>query len=191
MRRTTRIARASFLGLALTYAGFVHAGPTDTPLPTFTGGGSAVHVYTAVGVIKNNNLQTAFICTNLDTVAINIGVEVFDKNGVLANTFFPAPVTCPTPLGVGGGGETLGVPIGATVTVATGRISVLTEDVAMRCVPSLRNGSGRVIATTKNVSCTAIVVDDLHTIQDPADPDLALAAQPPPTAVNLPLIRVP
>ncbi len=174
MRMSTRIARASFLGVALTYAGFVHAGPTDTPLPTFNGGGSAVHVYTAVGVIKNNNLETAFFCTNVDTVAINIGVEVFDKAGVLANSINA------------GEGAVLGVAVGRTVTIATSGTALLTEDAQIPGLPSLRNGSGRVLATTKNVSCTAMVLDELHQIVDPA-----FFSDPPPTVVHLPLIRVP
>ena len=180
MRMTTRdVARASFLGLALTYAGFVHAGPTDTPLPTFAGGGSAVHVYTAVGVIKNNSLETAFFCTNVDTVAINIGVEVFDKAGVLANSINA------------GEGAILNVAVGQTVTIATSGTALLTDDAQIPGLPALRNGSGRVVATTKNVSCTAMVVDELHEIHDPLDPLDPQALDPPPTAVHLPLIRVP
>ncbi len=62
------------------------AGPTDTPLPTFADGKPAVAVYDAYGVIKNNNLETDFICTNIDSVAVDIGVEVFDETGALRNS---------------------------------------------------------------------------------------------------------
>ena len=47
-----------------------HAGIIDTPLPTFSDGKASVRVYNAVGVIKGNNLQTDFICTNIDTVTV-------------------------------------------------------------------------------------------------------------------------
>src|SRR6185436_14290213 len=40
------------------------AGPADTPLPNFSDGKPAVAVYYAFGVIKNNNLETDFVCTN-------------------------------------------------------------------------------------------------------------------------------
>src|SRR5262249_19202203 len=57
------------------------AGPTDTPLPTFSDGKAAVAVYTAFGVIKHSNLETDFMCTNTGTAAVDIGLEVFDETG--------------------------------------------------------------------------------------------------------------
>ena len=63
-----------------------YAGPTDTPLPTFSDGKPAVAVYTAVGVIKGSNLETDFVCTNVDAVAVDIGLEVFDETGALRNS---------------------------------------------------------------------------------------------------------
>ena len=175
------------LALALTYATWAQAGPTDTPLPTFSNGGAAVHVYTAVGVIKNNNLETIFICTNLDTGPRNVGVETFDKNGALANSIDvpPPPVgPCVSPTG-GCGGEFLNLAVGATATIGTSGTAVLTEDVTILGLPTLNNGSGRVVATTKKIACTAMLVDEVHAIEDPP------STAPPPTAVDLPLIRVP
>jgi hypothetical protein len=73
------------------------------------------------------------------------------------------------------------------VTVGTSGTAVLTENTTITALPNLRNGSGRVVATSKNIACTAMLVDELHEIVDPLiNPNI-----PPPTVVNLPLIRVP
>src|SRR3989475_9448913 len=96
--------------------GPAYAGPTDTPLPTFSDGKPAVAVYTAVGVIKGSNLETDFVCTNVDAVAVDIGLEVFDETGALRNS-----VTA-------GSGAILNVGSGKTVTVGTAAAPVLHED---------------------------------------------------------------
>lgn len=178
-RKTTTGLRNCLSGLlalvvALTGAAHAVAGPSDTALPTFSGGGAAVHAYTAVGVIKNNDVETVFMCTNVDTGPINIGVEVFDAAGVLANSVNA------------GNGAILAVAVGSTVSFGTSGTPLLTEDTTITALPNLKNGSGRVVASTKNVACTAIVLDELHAVIDPA-----FSNSPPPTAVSLPLIRVP
>lgn len=180
MRMTMRktggaLPGASLLVLALTFGTWVQAGPSNTPLPTFSDASPALHVYTAVGVIKNNDLETAFICTNLDTVAVHIGVEVFDKEGVLANSVNA------------GNGAILNVPVGATRTFATSGTALLTEDALITLLPNLRNGSGRVVATSKTISCSALLLDEVHAIVDP----LLCPTCPPPAVAHLPLIRVP
>lgn len=139
-----------------------HAGVRDTPLPTFADGKLAVLVYTAFGVIKDSNLGTAFICTNVDAVPADIGVEVFDETGALRNAI------------AAGDGAILNVPPGATVTVGTDAMAVLRHDQVVTLnaagtgANDLRNGSGRVVATSGQVGCVALAVDRLHTIQDPA-----------------------
>ncbi len=180
MRMTMRkIGRAlawiSLLAPTLTFGTWVQAGPSNTPLPTFSDASPALHVYTAVGVIKNNSLETVFICTNLDTVAVHIGVEVFDKDGVLAN------------LVNAGNGAILNVAVGATRTITTSGTLVVTDDHRITGLPNLRNGSGRVLATSKTISCSAMLVDEVHAIVDPV---LCPTCQPPALA-HLPLIRVP
>ncbi len=175
MRIGRVLAGISVLALALSYGMGAQAGPTDSPLPTFSDGKSALHVYTAVGVIKNNDLETVFICTNLDTVAVNIGVEVFDKDGVLANSIAL------------GNGAVLNAAVGATRTIATSGTVLLSDDHQITLLPNLRNGSGRVVATSKSISCTAMLVDEVHAIVDP----LLCPTCPPPAVVHLPLIRVP
>ena len=182
MRKIGRaLAAVSVLALALTFGTWVQAGPnpSDTPLPNFSDGSSALHVYTAVGVIKNNSLETAFICTNLDTVPVHIGVEVFDKDGVLGNSIAL------------GNGQILNVAVGATRTIATSGLAVLTHDHLITGLLSLRNGSGRVVATSKTIACTAVVVDEVNEVVDPLLCLLGGACPPPPTLVHLPLIRVP
>ena len=156
------------------------AGPTDTPLPTFSDSRAAVSVYIAAGVIKNNNLETDVICTNLDTVAVDIGLEVFDETGALRNSV------------AAGSGAFLNVGVGKTVTVGTAGTAELHEDqvltlnAAGNATTVLRNGSGRVVATSKNLICTAVVVDKLHMVQDPATSSL-----PPPSLAQLQLIKLP
>lgn len=167
--------------VALTFwVGVAQAGPTDTPLPTFADGKAALLVYIAPGVIKNNNLETVVVCTNTDSVARNIGVEVFDETGALRNAV------------AAGVGAFLDVGPGQTVTVGTAGTAVVHEDqtlalnLAGNGVNILRNGSGRVVGTSKNLACSALVVDKLHTIQDPA-----ISSQPPPPFATLPLSKVP
>src|SRR3989475_11867179 len=61
------------------------AGRGDTPLPPFADGKPAQAVYVALGVIKNNNLETDFVCTSLDPAPVDIGIQVFDETGALRN----------------------------------------------------------------------------------------------------------
>jgi len=157
------------------------AGPADTPLPTFSDTKAAVAVYYAFGVIKNNNLETDFVCTNIDAAARDIGVQVFDETGALRNA-----------LGANTNGEFLNVAPGATVTVGTAGTAVLHEDQTLTLngagngLNQLRNGSARIIGTSKAISCSAMLVDKLHTIMDPAT-----STVPPPTMSNVPLTKLP
>ena len=195
------------------------AGPGDTPLPTFADGTPAQAVYTAFGLIKNNNLETDFVCTNLDAAPVDIGIQVFDETGALRNNVAAAGPLCNAGSRAGqactvdnstdtvngcpgavcpgccvvGSGAMLAVAPGRTVTIGTAGTAELHEDATMvfntagNGLPNLRNGSGRVVATSLNVFCTALLADKLHTICDPAAP----CSLPPPTIVNVPLIRVP
>ena len=169
-----------FLLWTLGQAGPVAAGPTDTPLPTFSDSRHAVSVYIAAGVIKNNNLETDVVCTNVDTVAVDIGLEVFDETGALRNSI------------AAGSGASLNVGVGKTVTVGTAGTAELHEDQVItlngagNATTVLRNGSGRVVATSRNIICTAVVVDKLHTVQDPA-----VSSLPPPSLAQLQLIKLP
>jgi len=211
--------RTALLILLLGLSRLAAAGPTNTPLPTFADGKPAQAVYTALGVIRNNNLETDVACTNLDSVAVDIGFEVFDETGALRNNVGAAATMCNTGSRVAqactvdnsvdtvngcpgavcpgccvpGSGAMLAVAPGRTVTIGTAGTAELHEDATMvfntagNGLPNLRNGSGRIVATSPNVFCTALLADKLHTICDPAAP----CSLPPPTIVNVPLIRVP
>ena len=181
MRRNVTCAALALLVGALACP--AHAGPADTPLPTFSDSKTAVKVYTAVGVIKNNGLETAFFCTNLDSAPQDIGVEVFDETGARRNA-----------INAGNNGAILNVGPGQTRTITTGHTAELHEDASItldlgvgNTTDNLRNGSGRVVATSKNISCTAVLVDKFHSICDPNLP----CNLPPPTIANLPLFPVP
>ena len=143
----------SLLAGALVSISTAYAGPTDTPLPTFSDGKPAVAVYTAVGVIKGSNLETDFVCTNVDAVAVDIGLEVFDETGALRNSVHA------------GSGAFLNVGPGKTVTVGTAATVVFHEDQTLTLntagngTAALSNGSGRVVGTSKNVLCTALLAD--------------------------------
>lgn len=156
------------------------AGPSNTPLPTFAGGTPAVAVYYAVGVIKNNNLESDFICTNMDVANVHIGVEVFDETGALRNAI------------AAGNGAILNLAAGETRTIGTSGTALLHEDATITLnaagngVSQLRNGSARIVASSKNVQCTAMVLDELHQVRDPLQ-----SPEPPPTSVHIPLVRVP
>jgi len=176
-----RAAAASILGAFLAVGSSAEAGPTNTPLPTFSDGKAAVAVYTVFGVIKHSNLETDFMCTNTGTAAVDIGLEVFDETGALRNSVHA------------GSGAVLNVGVGETKTIGTGATAVLHEDVVISTLGpggngtnSLSNGSARVVATAKSVTCTAMLADKLHAIADPA-----ISSVPPPPFTNLPLTPVP
>ncbi len=72
------------------------AGPANSPLPTFADGKPAQAVYTALGVIRNNNLETDVACTSLEATPVDIGFEVFDETGALRNNVGGAGSLCNT-----------------------------------------------------------------------------------------------
>jgi hypothetical protein len=180
MKRRSVYLTGLLLPWMLAWAGSVHAGPADTPLPTFSDGKPAVAVYHATGVIKNNNLETDFVCTSLEATPVDIGVELFDETGALRNSV------------AAGEGAFLNVAPGKTVTVGTAGTVAFHEDLTITLNGAgtganlLRNGSGRVVGTSKNVLCTALVADKLHAIADPA-----VSSVPPPPFTSLPLIKLP
>src|SRR5262245_46176170 len=147
-RTVSRIGLGFFLW-TLAQAGPVAAGPTDTPLPTFSDTKAAVSVYIAAGVIKNNNLETDVFCTNIDTVPVDIGLEVFDETGALRNSVAT------------GSGAFLNVGVGKTVTVGTAGTAELHEDQTLVLntdgsgISNLSNGSGRDVGSYENILYTA------------------------------------
>src|SRR2546428_822400 len=82
---TATSTRTALMLLLLGFCRPAAAGPGDTPLPTFADGKPAQAVYVALGVIKNNNLETDVVCTSLDGSPVDIGFQVFDETGALRN----------------------------------------------------------------------------------------------------------
>ncbi|TMA43904.1 MAG: hypothetical protein E6J81_15205 [Deltaproteobacteria bacterium] len=135
-----------------------HAGVADTPLPTFADGKPAQLAVMLPAVVKDNNLRTYVVCTNLGATPVDVGLEVFDQGGVRGNTV------------AAGNGALLDVAAGRTVTFSTGTTVVMHEEVVINLEPPvtvLGQGSGRVVTTGLQVACTAYAVDRLHQIRDP------------------------
>jgi hypothetical protein len=142
-------AAAICLCLSPLTPGLAVAGVADSPVPSFNGL-SARHVFTVPGVIKNNNLETVFICTSLDKTSITVGVEVFAASG-------GSPLNN---VGAGEGVETMAP--GVTATFATGAtVAFHEDDILVLPAASLRNGSARIVSTSKRIGCTAFVVDEI------------------------------
>ena len=89
-KRARNLAGIAILAGALAQAHSTQAGPGDTPLPTFADGKPAQAVYVALGVIKNNNLETDVVCTSLDGSPVDIGFQVFDETVIRLPEFHAA-----------------------------------------------------------------------------------------------------
>jgi hypothetical protein len=153
----------SVFGLcALTAASPAVGGVVDSPLPVLQAGKATLLLYTVPGVIKNNNLETVFICTSFDSSPMAIGVEVFAATGGPPLNVVAAPTL--------DGAET--VAPGETATIATGATLGLHEDEIIESLlpASVKNGSARIVATGKKLGCTAFIADELN------DPPSALTS---------------
>src|SRR5262249_7925930 len=98
------------------------------------------------GVVKRMGLETDFFCTSIDTVTIEIAVEVFSKDGALLNDVHA------------GAGAASGVLPGQTVTFGTRGTAAFVEVVVIS-LPSVSQGSARVVATSEAVRCVVVIVD--------------------------------
>lgn len=144
---------ATFVALALCIAGsrqVAAAGVADTPLPQFSDGQPSQLVMTIPGVIKRDRLQTDFLCTSLANAPVNIGVEVFGASGALQNNVHV------------GQGAILNVNPGQTITFGTSATATYLETQVIPLGPGLQ-GSARIVATSNEVRCNVVVVDNLLT----------------------------
>lgn len=145
------ILAGAFSGVALLAltAGTAAAGPGDAAVPSISASASTRAMFIVPGVIKNNGLETAFMCTSLDIAAATIAVEIFspDDGAVLNN------------VATGTLNGTMPMPPGSTVTISTGSSVGLHEDLAITALGNVRNGSARILSTTTRVLCTAILVE--------------------------------
>src|SRR5439155_20243763 len=188
----TRTAKTAFrlTGLALCGASLLlgrgaalaaGSGPLITPLSAFTDGQTGKIVWIVPGVIKKSHMSTDFLCTNLATVPIDIGVEAFDLDGTqlskLDGSISITGSTCPT-------GAVLAVPPGSTVTIGLTGTAQLHEDCKIE-VTTIAQGSARIVSTSSKIGCDAIALDDKHVGTDPA---LCSTCQPPPLT-SLKLIK--
>lgn len=149
------------------------AGVGDTPLPTFADGKPVQVAAVLPAVVKDNELRTYVVCTNLGATPVDLGLEVFDQSGVRGNTI------------AAGNGALLNVAAGGTVTFSTGATVVLHEEQVITLEPPvavLGQGSGRVLTTDLQVACTAYAVDRFHQVLDPRR-----SAERPPTLTVLPV----
>src|SRR5262245_53671964 len=92
------------------------AGIADTPLPSFSDGQPAQLAALGPGGVKNNNVETVVIRTNLASGAVDVGLEVFDETGAPRND------------ASAGNGALLAVAPGRTVSFGTGPVAVLFTD---------------------------------------------------------------
>ncbi len=189
MTHTAKMA-FRFTGLALCGASLLlgrgaalaaGSGPLITPLSAFTDGQTGKIVWIVPGVVKKSHMSTDFLCTNLATVPIDIGVEAFDLDGTQLNkldgSISITGSTCPT-------GAVLAVPPGSTVTIGLTGTAQLHEDCKIE-VTAIAQGSARIVSTSSKIGCDAIALDDKHVVTDPA---LCSTCQPPPLT-SLKLIK--
>lgn len=127
------------------------AGPGDSPVPSISNSASTRILFTVPGVIKNNGIETAIMCTSLDSTAGTLAFEIFAPEG-------GGPLN-DVSSGVANG--TLALPVGATVTISTGTSVGLHEDLAIDGLGNVKNGSARILGTTTRVLCTALLVEKL------------------------------
>lgn len=147
-----KVCLASCLMISLIALGplLTSAGIGDGPLPTLIPEVKTVHVYTVPGVIKHLGLETEFICTSYATSTIRIGVEIFDRLG-------GAPLNNVT---AGNGAADLAG--GETVTIGTGSTAGVHEDRVITLSASVKNGSARIVSTSKKIDCTAFIADQVN-----------------------------
>src|SRR5438093_8183952 len=116
------------------------AGIADSPLPVLIAGATTFHLYSVPGVIAGGGLGTYFSCTSTDTAPMQVGVELFGPAGGA-----PGNDAVATSLAVGAG---------ATVIFGTSGAAGISIDSNLSS-PSFSKGSGRILATSKKLACTA------------------------------------
>ena len=131
---------------ALLAAPNARAGIADSPLPVLSAGATTLHLYSVPGVIAEV-LGTYFSCTSTDTVTIQVGVELFGSLGGA-----PANDAAAT---------SLSVAPGATVIFGTGGAAGIFISSSLGG-GSFSKGSARILATSKNLACTAFLADRLN-----------------------------
>ena len=128
------------------------AGIGDKDLPLLNGEKTKL-LYTVVGVADWAAISTSFHCTSTEREngkTIEVGIEVFDGQGKLEND-------------VAAGEGTQSIEPGATVTLSTQETILFAEDNIIDTGP-VTQGSARIFATSKNVLCSAMLLDPANVV---------------------------
>ena len=168
MRNGVWVAALVAAGVVLGWNVPAGAGVVDSPLPQIDPDASTMHVFTVPGVVKNNNLETEFVCTSMSSVWARVAVEVFPASSM------STPIAPGNNVAVGVGDGAVDVPPGGTVTIGTGNTTGIHEDevIVGLAAGSVKNGSARILSTSKLLTCTAFVADDI------SDPPAAMLSLP-------------
>lgn len=133
--------------IGATVAPYAGALPSSFALPTFPGGAVATHAALFPGLIKRDFVETDVFCTSLASGPIDIGLQVFTTAGTVANDV------------QAGAGAIEGVLPGQTVTFGTTGTAALFESQVIT-LPGIAQGLGRVVSTSGDLVCSALVLDD-------------------------------
>lgn len=144
-----RILRGALVIAAALATAPALAGPADSPVPSISGSASTRLLFIVPGVIKNNGLETAFMCTSLELIDTTVAVEVFAPEGGGALNNVSSAV----------GNGTITLPAGGTVTISTGTSIGLHEDLTISGLVNVKNGAARILGTSTRVLCTAMLVE--------------------------------
>jgi hypothetical protein len=128
----------------------VLGGILSIPLPQFSDGQQATHAALFPGIIKRRPMETSVFCTSLASQAIDVGVEILAPDGSVLNSV------------AGGNGAVLNVSPGATITVSTGGTAAFFETTVISAT-SAAQGSARIVSTSGQLTCTAVVLDSVLT----------------------------
>ena len=154
MKKRYSIVLSSFLASVIAMPA-AFAGIVDSPISFFPDGTRATHRFSVPGVIANQGgLQTVFMCTSMErTRLINIGVEVFD-------TLSGAPLN---DISAGNGHQVLNP--GQTMTLETNNsVSATFTSAGLSLGGGLAGqGSARIVSTSGNIICTAIIMSQAGT----------------------------
>lgn len=133
----------------LATTGIAAAGPGDSPVPSISNAAATRVLFVVPGVIKNNGIETAFMCTSLATMDVSVAFEIFAPEGGDPLNDVSTPVA---------NGSIL-VPPGHTVTISTGTSVGLHEDDTISGLGNVKNGSARILGTSTRMLCTAMLVE--------------------------------
>lgn len=135
---TTRTTRAALLCCSLLLTHHADAGLLDSPPPSFDGMQGQVIFRMGPIYYVPGQVDTVITCTNFDTTAVQLALELFDRNDSAAGMVARASLT-----------------VNRSVTFVTSADMSREDVVVIGNLPPLDVGKARVSATTAKISCTA------------------------------------